>query len=318
VTFLAPGRLWLLAVVVALVAGYLLLQIQRRRYVRRFTNPELLGSVAPWRPGRRRHIPALAFALVLSSLVLGFAKPARSVKVAKREATVVLAIDTSDSMAAKDVTPSRIKAAQKAADDFTADLPKGVKLGLISFGPNAQVLVTPTNNRLAVRDGLRDLPLSPGTATGEAILAALGLIPRPQTAAGSTSTQRPAARIVVLSDGVTNRGRPIGTAIRAAIARRIPVSTIAYGTERGTIVVDDRTIEVPVDQSALRTIAQQTKGRFYEAATGAQLRKVYEDVGAQVGVVTQHRDLTRWFTGLALLLAFAGGATALLWTERLL
>src|SRR5471030_723339 len=111
-TFLSPERLWLLAGAAALAVVYVLVQFRRRRYALRFTNLALLDQVAPKRPGWRRHVPALLFLVALSTLVVGFAQPARKTKVPRERATICLAIDTSLSMEATDVSPNRIKAAQ--------------------------------------------------------------------------------------------------------------------------------------------------------------------------------------------------------------
>src|SRR5688572_18548517 len=103
VTYLAPSRLWLLVVVAALLAGYVGLSLRRRSYAVKFTNLELLQSVAPSHPGWRRHLPAIALLLGLVAMTLALARPAREEKVPRERATVILAIDTSLSMMATDV-----------------------------------------------------------------------------------------------------------------------------------------------------------------------------------------------------------------------
>ena len=97
--FLSGERLWLLLLVGALVAAYFLMQLRRQRDAVRFTNIKLLASVAPARPGWRRHLPAAALVAALGLLVVGFARPTRAVKVPREQATVMLAIDTSRSSA---------------------------------------------------------------------------------------------------------------------------------------------------------------------------------------------------------------------------
>ena len=165
-SFNAPGRLWLLAGVVALIGAYVLLQRRRRHYAVRFTNVGLLASVAPRRPGWRRHLPATAMILAIAVMVLGFARPTRRVDVARDVATIVLAIDVSDSMKATDVEPDRITVARSAAKEFVQKLPSQFKLGLISFAATAKVLVPPTTDRdLALRN-LDELELAPNTAIG--------------------------------------------------------------------------------------------------------------------------------------------------------
>jgi Ca-activated chloride channel family protein len=239
----------------------------------------------------------------------------RRMKVPREQATVILAIDVSDSMGATDVKPSRLAAALEAAHEFTSGLPKRYKLGLITFAPSADVVVPPTTDRAPVQQSLDQVELAPGTATGEAIFAALATIAATQ--ATPSATEQPAARIVVLSDGTVNAGRSTEEAARAAAEARIPVSTIAYGTDEGTVVIEGRRIAVPVDRDALRQIAETTNGSFFEAATASELKQVYEDIGSQIGFVTERRSVTSWFLAAALVFGFAAAAGALAWTSRL-
>ena len=314
-SFNAPGRLWLLVAVVALIGAYLVLQHRRRHYAVRFTNVGLLASVAPRRPGWRRHLPALAMILAIGVMVLGFAKPTRRMNVARDSATVVLAIDVSDSMKATDVRPDRITVAREAAKEFVEKLPREFKLGLISFSATARVLVPPTTDRDVAQRQLDELKLAPNTAIGEAIFAALESIASTQPPAANGKP--PAARIVVLSDGNTTVGRSTEAAAAAAADANIPVSTIAYGTDAGTVIAEGRVLRVPVDRAALRAAAETTGGMYFEAATGSQLKQVYDDIGTQVDVVAQRRELTPWFAGLALAFAATAAALALVWAPRL-
>jgi Ca-activated chloride channel family protein len=320
-SFQAPARLWLLLGVAVVLIAYVIVQFQRRSYAARFATPKLLGSVAPGRPRRRRHLATTALVLAMALLVLGFARPVRRMKVPREQATIILAIDVSDSMGATDVPPSRMAVALNTAHEFVAGLPGQYKLGLISFAPSADVLVAPTTDRAPVQQSLDQLELAPGTATGEAIFAALATIAATQATethrANEPAVEQPAARIVVLSDGKVNAGRSSEEAARAAAEARIPVSTIAYGTDEGTVVIEGRTIEVPVDRQALREVAEITNGSFFEAATGEELKQVYEDIGSQIGYVTERRNVTSWFLGAALVLGFVAAAGALAWTSRL-
>src|SRR5690349_18725659 len=132
-TFFFPERLWLLLAVVALVAAYVVLQTRRKSYALRYTNLPLLASVAPKRPGWRRHVPAALFLLALSTLVVGFAEPAAEQRVPRERATIILAIDTSLSMEATDVSPKRIDAAKVAAKSFVDKLPPKINVAVLAF-----------------------------------------------------------------------------------------------------------------------------------------------------------------------------------------
>src|ERR1700742_1743323 len=171
--FLAPIYLLLLIAVAALIAVYVVLQLRRKAYVARFSNLELLGSVAPRRPGWRRHLTFALLLIGLAVLSIGVARPSAAVRVPRERATVVMAIDVSLSMEATDVLPSRIGAAKDAATQFVSLLPSRINLGLVSFGGQASLLVPPTLNRTAVRTAIKGLHLEESTAIGEAIFTSL-------------------------------------------------------------------------------------------------------------------------------------------------
>ncbi|MEZ5294899.1 MAG: VWA domain-containing protein [Ilumatobacteraceae bacterium] len=168
-TLLTPTRLLLLVPVVALVAAYVVLQRRRERYAVRFANLELLESVAPRRPGWRRHLPAALAGLAAALVAVGLAQPAMAMEVPTEDAVVVLAIDTSTSMQATDVSPDRLTAAIDEAVGFVDQLPDGVQVGLVSFNGTAQVLSAPTDDRDAVITALEQLSTGRGTVAGDAI-----------------------------------------------------------------------------------------------------------------------------------------------------
>lgn len=315
-SFLSPQRLWLLLAVVGLIASYVLLQWRRRAYTVRFTNVNLLSSVAPKRPGWRRHVAAVIYALAITTLVLGFARPARDERVPRERATIILAIDTSLSMQATDVSPSRLEAAQSAASRFLEIIPPKINVGLVSFNGAASVRVPPTTDRERVKQSIDSLTLGESTATGEAIFASLDAIASvPPDEEGT----QPPARIVLMSDGTWTVGRTNEQASRAAVEAQVPVSTIAFGTDNGTIRVPEQPfpIPVPVDRDALRDIADETNGRFYSAASESQLTEVYENIGSSVGYETEQREISTWFIAGALVLSFAAAGCSLLWFHRL-
>lgn len=312
-SFLSPDRLWLL-VPAALLAGCSVVQaLRRRQYAVRFTELALLASVAPRRPGWRRHVSAALLLLSIAALVVGFARPG-TVDVPRERATVVVALDVSLSMDAVDVAPSRDAAARRAATAFVDDLPERFNVGLVAFAGTAGVVVPPTTDRERVRVAVQDLSLDAGTAIGEAVfssLDALALVP------GEPGQDVPPARIVLLSDGTTTRGRTADSAADAAIEAGVPVSTIAFGTQEGTVEVDGQRIRVPVDRAALAALAEQTGGSAYTAESGDALTEVYDDIGSQVGTTQEEREVTARWTGLGLLLAASAAALSLLWGTRL-
>lgn len=315
-TFRSPTWLALLAGVAALAALYILAQLRSRSYAVRFTNLDLLDKVAPDRPGLRRHLPAAALLVALTSLVLGLARPSKQLYVAKERATVIVALDTSNSMMATDVEPDRLEAAKAAASEFVRNLPESLNVGLVEFHGTASVLVSPTQDRADVLRSISNLDLGPGTAIGEAIFAGLKAIqsmPPPKN-----GTAAAPARIVLMSDGETRMGRSNEEASQAALAVEVAVSTIAFGTEQGEITLaNGTTMGVPVNKPALQDIADTTGGQFFEATSANELKAVYADIGSSLGQEREWRDISRWFTGAAMIALFAAAGMSLLWFSRL-
>jgi Ca-activated chloride channel family protein len=326
--FAQPWWLLGLLVVAGLAVGYAVLLRRRRRDVVRFTNLELLDRVAPHRPGWYRHLPAAALIAALAVLTVALAGPMAEAKVPRNRATVVLVIDVSLSMQATDVEPSRLAAAQAAAKAFADQLTPGINLGLVSFAGTAAVLVSPTVDREPVKRAVDGLKLSESTATGEAIFAALQSVETfSQSVAGTTEEGPPPARIVLMSDGkqtvpggVTPEEEQRGsfTAARAAAAAGIPVSTISFGTEYGSIEINpgERT-PVAVDDASMQRIAELSGGQFFTAASEEELRQVYAELGEQIGYETRRVDTSRpWLAGGTLLLV-VGVGTGLAFGRRL-
>lgn len=314
--FLSPNRLWFLAGVIALLVGYLILQARRRSYALKFTNIELLDRVAPRKPGWRRHVPAILFLTAIAVLVVGFAQPTHDEKVPRERATVIMAIDTSLSMVADDVKPTRIEAAKTAATSFLDLLPPKINVGLVLFNGNTVLKVAPTTDRDAVKRGIADAKLGERTAIGEAIFTSLDAIASvPPDAQGTPAP----ARIVLMSDGSNTDGRDPDLASQAAVDAKVPVSTIAFGTDHGTITIPEEPmpISVPADREALKAIADQTQGKFFSAATEGQLQDVYADIGSSVGYTTEQRDMSAWYIGGALILLLGTAGLSLAWFSRL-
>jgi Ca-activated chloride channel family protein len=313
-SFLSPERLLLLLAVLLLAAAYGALQFRRRQYAVRFTNLDLLATVAPRHPGWRRHATALAFLAALSTFVVAFAQPARAERVPRERATIVLAMDTSISMEATDVSPSRFEAAKDAASDFVELLPDTINVSLVSFNGSAIVRVPPTVDHAKVQRAIDDLELDFETAIGDAILASLAAIDLvPPDEEGTP----PPGAIVLLSDGENTSGAPNEVAAQAAVENQVAVSTIAFGTPDGTVITEEGLTPVPVNEDALESIADTTGGSFFTAATEDELRSVYESIGSSVGYEEQEEEITAWFVGLGLLFLVATAAGSLAWFSRL-
>jgi Ca-activated chloride channel homolog len=316
-TFQSP--LWLLALlgVVALVVFYVLVQLRRRAYAARFTNVALLGAIVPKRPGWRRHLAFGVIALGLAALVVSLAVPSTEVRVPRERATVVMAVDVSLSMQATDIEPDRFRAMQTAAKEFVDVLPERINLGLVSFAGTATTLVPPTTDRVQVERAIDNLDLAEATAIGEAVFTSLTAIENYQSSLDAGDVEEVPARIVLLSDGYNTVGREDTQAIDAARAAGVPVSTIAFGTDYGTLDLDGETVPVPVDRESLEQLAEQTGGSYSEAASAAELEQVYADLGSQIGYTTEPQDISPWFVRAGVVLAMLGVVLSLFWTNRL-
>ncbi|MCU1461760.1 MAG: hypothetical protein JWO37_1835 [Acidimicrobiales bacterium] len=313
-SFLAASRLWLFVLVAGLLGAYVWRQFHRKQYAVRFTNLDLLDTVAPKRPGWRRHVSAVAFLLAVCSLLVGFARPATVKRIPVEQNTIMVAIDVSGSMAATDVAPSRIEAARAAAIQFVGLLPAKFEVGLVTFNQVASVQVAPTNDHGLVANAIASIQPNGGTAIGEAIYASLNsLAATPQKA----NSSYPTARIVLMSDGSTNAGRSNDSAAEAAASAHVPVTTIAYGTDSGQITNGFRVINVPADKDALKRIADQTGGRFFQAASAGQLREAYNAIRGAVSFRLVHREVAAWFIGIGLIVLMLAASASILWSPLL-
>lgn len=282
--WLAGERLWLLAAVVLLAVLYGLGQRQRRQRVVQFTNIALLQAVAPSRPGWRRHVVAAVFLCGVATGVVASARP-YEVRLVQAELSgrVAIVLDVSLSMMATDVAPSRLAAAQQAAIDFVDQVDAGVQLSLISFSGQVRVLTPPTTDHDAVRRGIQGLALGEGTAIGDALRAAVDVLVGATSAEGNQPL-RPDDEvpgvIVLLSDGTTTVGSPTLEGAQVAADAGIPVSTIAFGTPNGIVMLPQtgELIPVPVDTVELEAVANLTDGDAYVAPTLDSLIAAYDTI----------------------------------------
>jgi Ca-activated chloride channel homolog len=315
-TFLTPIWLLLLLPVAALAAAYVVVLRRRQRYAVRFASLPMLERVVPRRPGWRRHVPGTLVLLALTCLGLAAARPEMTLRLPYDRATVMVAIDTSGSMAATDVPPNRLEAAKAAAVAFVDDLPDTVNVGIVSFAGSSVVVSAPTTDHAQVREQIDSLDLGGGgTAIGEAVFSSLGQVERMTEQADGEPVP---TRVVLLSDGENTAGRSPEVAAAAAAEAALPVSTIAYGTPDGTIQGPRGSSRVPVDEAALRELAEATGGTAYAAQSGEELRSVYDDIGSSIGWRTQQQEVTPYLAALGLLVAGGAGALSLRWFSRLI
>jgi Ca-activated chloride channel homolog len=318
-SFASPFILWgLLLLPVALVA-YWLVQRRRIKYAARFTNLDLLANVVDASPGRRRHLPALLALAALAALIVAMARPQTVVAVPRDNASVVLTMDSSASMTATDVPPTRLDAAKSAASSFLDRLPERFRVGLVSFSSTVSVLEEPTEDRDAVRTSLDSLEGDVGTALGDAILASVDLAPTPEE---REQSGQPLFAVLLLSDGANSTGSEPLAILDEAKEAGVPIYTIALGTPDGTVDItndygETQTYDVPPDPETLKRVAEETGGRFFEAPTEADLTAVYEEIGSQVSYEDEERELTAAFAGAGAVLLLIGVSLSALWFGRI-
>jgi Ca-activated chloride channel homolog len=331
-SFTWPLLLLTLLLVPLALGGYLFLQRRQARYAVRFTNMEVLAAVAGTSSSWRRWIPPLLFLLALALTLAALARPHVNVSVASEQARVVVVIDSSGSMTARDVKPTRLGAAQAAVKRFLDRLPKQYRVALVTFSTEAQVIAPLTRDRDLVRESLGFLYPGRGTAIGDALARSVEVIrdddATPRDGDGATGpetaekSKRPVSAIVLLSDGFQTRGvlEPLQGADRAK-SFAVPVYTVALGTPNGEVTFDRgpyrRTIQVPPDPDTLRAIAKRTGGQFFEAKSQGRLNAVYERLGSRLGRTPGKREATYAFTGGAALLLVAAGLLSVRWLQRL-
>ena len=329
-TFAWPALLAALLLVPLAVAVYVQATRRRTRYAVPFTNVDVLaGVVAGVSSWRQRVAPAL-YLLGLAALLLGLARPHAMVPVPREDASVVLILDTSGSMRATDVAPTRMAAAQGAAGTFVNQLPPRFQVGLVSFASEAQVLAQPTVDRVAVDEAIEGLRPEGATAMGDAVVEALGLTDSAGgtgggsggRSGGKAQENRPLSAILLLSDGANTSGEvePLDAAQRAR-KRGVPVYTIALGTPGGVVEAPDangvmRLVPVPPDPETLQGIAEVTDAQSFTAPTEDDLQAIYEHLGSRIGFVEERREVTAAFAGAGLLLLGAAFAAGSAWGRR--
>jgi Ca-activated chloride channel homolog len=319
--FLEPGRLWLLLVVVVALAAYVGVQYLRPRVAVRFSNLTLLDKVAPRRPGWRRHLVAGVFLVALSLLVVSVAQPVATERVPSERSTIMLAFDVSLSMAAEDISPNRFVAAQEGAKEFVDELPERLNIGLVAFAGTARLVVPPTQDHEEVSAAIDRLELDRATAIGDAVKLSLDVIADQGVGVEGGA---PEAAIVLLSDGETTVGMPTEDSVVLAQEAGIAVSTIAYGTQGGQVLIDEegdgvgQLVPVPVNVEELRMLAEETGGLAFTAETADELDRVYDQIGSTVGFDEEATEVGHRYVAVAIVLLLVAAGLSMRWFGRFL
>ena len=305
-SFGSPSLLVTLVVVPALLIWLAVIRRRGARHAFAFTNVDVLAGVVSTRRSWRRVVPVALLALALAAAAAATARPEARFTAVERHSTVVLLVDVSGSMSARDVEPTRLDAAAAAMRDFLDRVPRSVNVGLVQFSLEPEVLERPTTDRELVRESLGYLFPEAGTAIGDALARTASLV-------------HGKGAIVLLSDGKQNHGRLSALAGAArAHARGIRVDTIALGTPYGALYEDGRYDPVPPDPPLMRAIARATGGRTFTAGSAEALSGIYSHLGGTVARRTTTREIASWFALAAGVLLLGALALGRLWGSALL
>ena len=309
-SFQAPVFLAGLIAIPLALAALALARRRPARYVVRFPALPTLQAVMPRTPRWRRVVPTALLCLALAGLVTALARPEATVAVPVEKASVVLVTDTSGSMNATDVSPTRLAAAQRAAERFLGRVPKSLQVGLVAYADGPHTVVRPTQDREEVKGTLESLQAEGGTATGDALAAALDAL-------GPRGKKAPPAAIVLLSDGASQSGRDPNTVAQQAKTAGVPIYTVALGTPDGVVQTPDgQLLQVPPDPDALRQIAGTSGGRAFTAQDSDALDSVYETLGSRIGTKKEKREISAGFAAAGLLALGGALFTSLRWRGR--
>jgi Ca-activated chloride channel family protein len=326
------GSPWMLLTLVAvpgLVAAYWWMTRRRAERAARLASEGLVPTGGGGRGRWRRHVPFALFALALALVGFGLARPTVSLALPDRTGTVILAFDVSNSMRAKDLEPTRMAAAKRAALAFVARQPRSIRIGVVAFGDSAVTVLRPSTVKEEIEAAVERLTAGGGTSLAQGLFASLRAIAGkpltiPRSALESDSGKVDigffgSSAIVLLSDGEnTSRPNPLRIAEVASTAG-VPVHTIGVGTKRGTVIeVEGFSIATALDEELLKKIAEVTDGTYDHAADTAALAEIYDSIDLEFKTTTKPREVTALFAGAGGLLLALGAVLSLAWLGRVI
>jgi Ca-activated chloride channel homolog len=283
----------------------------------------------------RRRVPAALFVLGLTVLVLAMARPQSVIGVPRFEGTVILSFDVSGSMAATDMTPSRMEAAKAAARTFVERQPDSILVGVVAFSDAGFSTVVPTTDTSQVLSAIDRLGPERGTSVARGILSALTAIaaserdpeagyytsrspdPVPMPPVVPPGTDVPSI-VVMLSDGENNQQPDPLAAAQAAAERGIRIYTVGLGTTEGAdLEVEGFKVHSRLDDAMLKQIAAATGGTYYAAADPTELAAVYDQIQTKLVIKQEPMEVTSLFAGAGIAILLVGSLAGLFWLGRL-
>ena len=335
-SFIWAPMLLLLSAIPLAVALYVVRESARQRRAETYGLPVAAGDAVPGGPSRfRRRIPAAFILAGFTILVVAMARPQSVVGVPRIEGTVILSFDVSGSMAATDLAPTRMDAAQAAARAFVERQTPSVRIGVVAFSDSGFSVQLPTSDQTLVLAAINRLAPERGTSIGRGIMTSLTTIAAADAdpAAGYYTSRSPnptalpapmptgtyaSAAIILLSDGENNvQPDPLQAAAAAADAG-VRIYTVGIGSTAGsTIEVQGFKVHSQLDEPMLRQIAGITHGNYYSAASADELKSIYDTIDTRLVIRSETMEVTSLFAGAGILVLLVGGMASLLWLGRL-
>jgi Ca-activated chloride channel homolog len=326
-TLKSPSLLWLMMLVPLALFGYRRLLADRAARRERLAHEGLVLTTRSRSATWRQHLPFGMFILALASLLVSVARPQMAFGIPRREGTVILAFDVSNSMLATDLKPTRMDAAKAAAKQFVAKQPASIRIGIVAFGEGGFVSQRPTELRPDIDAAIDRLSPAGGTSLGQGIFSSLSAI------AGKPIVVDPAAldsdggemnigyfgssAIVLLSDGEDTGGPDPLKLADVASSAGVRINTIGVGSPGGTtMTIDGFTVATKLDEALLTEIAKTTNGSYSVAADSEALAKVYDSVNLEFVNRSEPREVSAVFAGLGLLSLLIGAGLSLAWFGR--
>jgi Ca-activated chloride channel family protein len=334
VEFTWPVMLVGLVAVPLLAAAYASVRRYQARAAQAFADPHLLPLLRSGRPPRAPWLPFACYLGAVALLVVASARPVAAIPFPTNQAALVVGVDTSKSMVATDISPSRLEAAKRMARELVANLPRSLRVGLVAFSDYAQVLVAPTTDRREVLEAIDRLQPQQATSIGSAILMGVRALPGRERAGEDLlrrqqgllptvppspppASDLPPGALVLFSDGVSNFGVDPAEAVQVARQYRVRVHTVGVGTPTGQVqTVDGQLVFIPFDPTGLQQVAQMTGGRYFYPPTVEDFRAIGRELGRAVTWQRQRTEVTSLVAALGGLLMLAGGALSLVWFRR--
>lgn len=260
-------------------------------------------------------------------LLFALTRPQAVLYVPSRLDTLMIAIDTSGSMRAGDITPSRFDASIRAVKQFIDAQPPQLRIGIVTIASTAALRQAPTTERVTLFQALENIPLQPGSALGSGIVIALAnLLPgsgidaekiitetdqdtatKPTTPSNRVNAEpgsNQSLAIVLISDGQSNMGPDVLKMAELAANHGVKIHTVGVGTPEGTVITaQGMSMRVRLDETQLKKIANGTRGEYYSATEPGELKKIYNSLGLTIRFERQQlTEITAPVIGLGLLL----------------